>query len=114
MTVSSSVASERFSRVKKCAPPATDACLPTCGAVTRVSVLFVPVTLLEAHLGAREGSMVGAGESALRSGRCSLAASLLGGCEQPHVLALVTHCDGCGALSKPVVARVDGVWWNSK
>ena len=76
-------------------------------------MLFVPVTLLEAHLGAREGSMVRAGESVLRSGRCSLAASLLGGCEQPHVRVVVTHCDGCGALSKPVVARMDGVWRNS-
>ena len=76
-------------------------------------MLFVPVTLLEAHLGAREGSMVGDGESVFQRGTCSLAAPMLGGCEQPHVLALVTHCDGCDALSKPVVARVDGEWWNS-
>ena len=61
-------------------------------------MLFVPVTLLEAHFGARERSMVGDGESVLQRGTCSLAAPMLGGCEQPDVGALVTHCDGCGAL----------------
>merc|ERR1711881_252897 len=81
------------------------------GEVTWVVMLFIPVTLLEAHLGVRGGSMVGAGESVLQSGACSLAAPLLGDCEQPHVRVLVPHCDGCGAFSKPVVAGVDGVWW---
>merc|ERR1712185_718969 len=55
------------------------------GEVTWVVMLFVPVTLLEAHLGVREGGMVGADESVLQSGACSLAAPWLVDCEQPHV-----------------------------